>query len=281
MVGNEGKTRIIYKQYSEAGFDPDKDMLQASVFMPDAARRGDYWQMASPGTNPPQWRAGGGPAWRGGGLVVDWDLKTSLDGLYAAGNQVAGSGGHVGAASMGRYAGRNAANYALNAKEAVIDRQQIDGEKARVYAPIDRDDGIGWKDLQSGLCRIMQDYCGEYKNEKILERGLWWLNNVRESEGARAYARNPHELKKLLECFVRLTLGEVIMHASLARKASSRSLGFNRLDYPEMDPSEWNKFITLKRVDGAVTVGELPLNFWLQPPNAPTLEENYRKHCSR
>ena len=30
------------------------------------------------------WRGGG----YGGGILVDWDLKTSLDGLYAAGTQM-------------------------------------------------------------------------------------------------------------------------------------------------------------------------------------------------
>jgi succinate dehydrogenase/fumarate reductase flavoprotein subunit len=76
MIGNEGKTRIVYKQYSEGGFDPDKDMLQVPVFNPDAYSRGGGFQATAKG--PRQWRTGGGPAWRGGGLVVDWDLKTSL-----------------------------------------------------------------------------------------------------------------------------------------------------------------------------------------------------------
>ena len=32
MVGNEGKTRIpIYDTFTKAGFDPDKDLLQAPV----------------------------------------------------------------------------------------------------------------------------------------------------------------------------------------------------------------------------------------------------------
>jgi hypothetical protein len=32
--------------------------------------------------------------------------------------------------------------------------------------------------------------------------------------------------------------------------------------------------------DGKVKIGELPINYWLLPPNAPTYEENYRRHCS-
>jgi len=274
MVGNEGKTRIIYETYTQAGFDPDKDMLQANVLPPEMAGQYIPWWT---GIGPPQWRetAFGGV----GGVTVDWDLKTSLEGLYAAGNQLAGGGGHVGAATTGRYAARKAADYALKAGEPVIDRRQVEEDKARVYAPVKRKEGVGWKELQAGICRIMQDYCGEYKSEETLKMGLRWLNSIRESEASRAYARNPHELMRTLECLVRLTVGEIIMHASLARKASSLPLDFKRIDYTEMDPPEWNKFVTIRLENGEVKVGELPFNYWLLLPNAPTYEENYKAHC--
>jgi succinate dehydrogenase/fumarate reductase flavoprotein subunit len=127
----------------------------------------------------------------------------------------------------------------------------------------------------------MQDYCGEYKNQETLEMGLGWLASIRESEAARAYARNPHELWRTLEVMVRMTVGEMIIHASLARRASSRDLDFWRLDYPEIDPPEWKKFITTRLHDGVVRVGELPLGFWLEEPYAPSYTENYRLHCSQ
>ena len=109
--------------------------------------------------------------------------------------------------------------------------------------------------------------------------GLRWLSSIRESEASRAYARNPHELMRTLECLTRITVGEIMMHASLARKASSKPLEFKRLDYPEIDPKEWNKLVTIRLKDGDVKVGELPLNYYLLPPNASAYEENYRKHC--
>ena len=277
MVGNEGKTRIMYNMYTKAGFDPDKDMLQANVLPPDMYLFEPWWDVKSKGIGPPQWREA--PFMGGGGLVVDWDMKTSLEGLYAAGHQVAGGGGHAGAATTGRYTGRKAAAYAKTAAAPAIDRKQVDKEKARVYAPIGRKGDIGWKELQAGICRVMQDYCGEYKGEETLKSGLWWLNNIRESEAARTCVRNPHELARFLECMVRLKVGEMIMHASLARKASSEFLDFKRIDYPQVDPPEWNKFVAIRLENGEVKVGELPFNYWLLPPNAPTYEENYNKHC--
>ena len=93
MIGNEGKTRIpIYDTYGKAGFDPDKDMLRCSVMPPDQYTFSPWWLAYGPR----QWRDGGFNA--GGGLVFDWDLKTSLEGLYVAGQQTAG-GNHALAAS--------------------------------------------------------------------------------------------------------------------------------------------------------------------------------------
>jgi hypothetical protein len=55
-------------------------------------------------------------------------------------------------------------------------------------------------------------------------------------------------------------------------------MDFHRLDYPEMDPPEWNKLFPIRQEDGKVQIRELPLDFHIRSPNAPTLEENYRLH---
>jgi len=271
MISHEGKTRIpIYETYTNAGFNPDRDMLQANIMPPDAYRFGDWFQARGMGA--PQWRTS-----FGGGLLLDWDLKTNLEGLYAGG-AIGRAGGCPGSSTTGRYAGRKAADYALAASDPVIDMEQVKRDKDRVYAPVERKSDIGWKELYAGISRIMQDYCGEYKGEAILKMGLEWLKSIRESEASKACARNPHELIRVLECESRITVGEMIMHASLARKASSRALDFKRLDYPETDPPEWHKFITTRLEHGEVKAGEMPVNYWLLPPYAPTYEENYEKH---
>ena len=272
MIYNEGKCSIIYENYCRAGFDPDKDMLQLPVMPPEHYGQGPAWETYGPR----QWREGafGG----GGGIVFDWDLKSNIEGLYVAGSQQYSGGTHAHAAATGRYAGRKAAGYAKNATMGRIDRKQVAEEKARIYAPVMRTDGIGWKDLRAGLCRVMQDYCGEFKSEPILWTGLQWIRSIRESEATTAYARNPHELCRVLECFTHMTIGEIIMQASLARKASSLLLDFKRLDYPQVDPPEWNKIVTIRQENSCIRVGELPQRYWLLPPYSPDYETNYREH---
>ncbi len=271
MVGNEGRTRVpVYEALTKAGFDPDRDMLQVPVMDPAAYVHANFWA----GMQVPYWRQ-----WGSGGVVVDWDLRTNLEGLYAAGGTIYGGGAHSSAAASGRYAGRKAAVYALTASEVTVDPAQMKREKARVYAPLKkRDRSIGWKELNAGIARVMHTYCGEYKSEAALQEGLRILGEIRETEAAAVYAANPHELAHAVECLSIITAGEAIIHASLARKASSAMLSFSRLDYPEVDPEEWQKLLTIRRVDGKASVRDVPLDYYLRPPFAPTFEENYARH---
>ena len=275
MVGQEGNTRIpVYGVYTQAGFDPDKDMLQANVMPSDGYADRPWWG----GLATRQWRESAFLV-DGGGVVFDWDLRTTLEGLYAAGVQLAGGADHAASAATGRYAGRKAAEHARVAREPVADRSQIEREKARVYRPVTRTSGVGWKELQAGLCRVMQDYCGEFRSAETLDLGLEWLDSIRQSELSRAYARNPHELMRTLECSVRLTVGEAMMHASLARRASSDGLCFKRLDYPAQDPPDWDKLITVRQEAGGVKTRDLPWDYWRRPPYAPLHADNYAAHC--
>ena len=275
MIGHEGNTRVpVYEVYGRAGFDPDKDLLQASV-LPPAGYTFKPWWNSMPVS---QWREIGRLV-DGGGVVFDWDLRTSLEGLYAAGEQLAGGANHAASSATGRYAGRKAAEHAALARRPVASEQQVEAEKQRVFAPVRRNDGLGWKELQAGLCRIMQDYCGEYRSEETLKVGLQWLRSIEESELASVAARNPHELMRALEAEVRLTVGKVMMHSSLARRASSKALGFKRVDFPEMDPPEWQKLIAIRKCGDDLKVRDVQCDYPLLPPYAPDHEQNYREHC--
>lgn len=252
-MGQEGKTAIGYRMLTQAGFDPDKHMLQ---FYPvEAVPRARSFFFYK------------------GGLVPDWDLRTNLEGLYAAGEALLTGAGASYSCCTGRYVGRKAAEYAHAAAEPVIDRKQVEKEKARVYAPVRRKDGIDWKELNIGICQVMQLYCGDIRNEESLKVGLRWFEELKEQEVTKVYARNPHELERALESLSLSTLGEIVMHASLVRKTSSAWLDFRRSDYPELDPPEWHKWITIKLDGDKVMVSELPINYW------GDLKENYEAHC--
>jgi succinate dehydrogenase/fumarate reductase flavoprotein subunit len=243
MLGEESTTKNIIDSYGKAGFDPAKHLLQNYNFIE--------------GTSPSQWRTTGG-----GGPVVDWDLKTTLDGLYTAGEQIFSAGDHSFAAATGRYAGRKAAAYARQIAEGKVSKEQVALEKARIYAPIKRTDGIEWKELHAGIARTMQYFCSEFKTESLLNMGLDSLKQIEEIFVPRLYALDPHKLMRSIEDLNLLTHGQIVLHASLARQASSQMLNFFRIDYPKVDPPEWHKFVTIKLENGKVKAGELPLDYW-------------------
>ncbi len=274
MVGNEGKTRIaIYDTMTKAGFDPDKDLFQAPVTMPEGYAHANFW---STGVNTaPTVRMLGG-----GGYLTDWDLGTNLEGLYiGAGGNLFGGGCHGESHTTGRYAGKHAAAYAKTIKESDIDKNQVAKEREFSYnATHQSKEGNGWKEINAAIARIMRDYCGRHKNVTTLNLGLRLFNELKTTELASAYASNPHELGRLLECHSLITLGELVMKASLERKASNSMLDFIRLDYPAMDPPEWNKLLPVRQEDDKVKVRSLPLDFHLKAPYSAGFEENYQKH---
>ena len=76
------------------------------------------------------------------------------------------------------------------------------------------------------------------------------------------FALDPHKLMRSLEDISLLDYAKIIIKASLARKASSMPLNFQRIDYPTLDPPEWNKYLTIKQENDKVKIGELPQKFW-------------------
>jgi len=268
MVGQEGRTRIpVWQTYGEGGFDPARDMLQTYDFI-----RGHG--MREPVV--PQERTFG-EIGVSGGMMVDWDMMSNVAGLFGAGDLLFGAQDHSHAATTGRYAGARAALHARNKEHAAIDDGQITRERQRVYAPLaDKPDSIDWKELNAGIARVMQNYCGELKNAELLSLGETWLADIQANEVSRVSADNPHKLMRTLDVMDILTCAQMIVAASQQRKASSSTLHFSRLDYPQMDPPDWQKFVVIRRGEKGIESSYRPHGFWgdLENNFAPRNGEN-------
>jgi succinate dehydrogenase/fumarate reductase flavoprotein subunit len=235
MIGNEGKSRYtLYDLYTRSGFDPDKDMLMCPIEEPGNYMKFGAWFHGEPDIVKP-WRTENGGQ---GEIACDWDLMTNVPGLFVAG----ASGGLEGcsfAVSSGLYAGERAAEYSAVHGQGEVDEAQLDAEHERVYAPVKRADDpkstISWKEMWAGTARVMQQCCGEYRTVDILKYGLKWIDSIRRNEGMRTYARNPHELARVLECDTRCVVSGIFLNCCIARKeADEEKLKdgylFNKLD---------------------------------------------------
>jgi len=257
MVGEEAKTKIpILQNYTERGFDPEKDMLQSY---------GTGWQSASFLEQERQFF--GAP----GGIMHDWNLQTNLLGVYAGGDQLYASDCAGFACATGYYAGRKAADAAKKTELFDYRREEVEAEKGRLYAPLSVKEGIGWKELNLAISKAMQNYCGGVKCEALLKEGLDLLEHFEKNEVPRLSCHNPHELMRTHEVLDILTVAQMVLHACLLRKASSKPLCFQRSDYPAEESEKERKHIVIRKEGDKVLFRYIPLDFF------GDLKEEYEK----
>ena len=102
--------------------------------------------------------------------------------------------------------------------------------------------------------------------------GMNALAEIEEKQVPMLHAVDPHKLIRSMEDLSILTYAQIALHASLARKVSSRFLDFHRIDYPQLDPPEWHKLIIVKQENGKVTTDDRPIDY------CGNLKDNYEAH---
>ena len=250
MVGEEGKTKIpIYDNYNRRGFEPSRHMLQSY---------GTGWQSASFLDQERQFF--GAP----GGIMHDWDLMTNISGVFAAGDQLFATDCAGFACSTGYYAGRKAAAFSSALPDLPdVDPAFVQAEAKRLLAPLSvpEDEGIHWKELNKAISKAMQNYCGGIKCDALLQEGLSLLHSYETDWVPRLSASNPHDLMRTHEVLDILTVAQMVLHASLARRKSVPSLCFERSDAPVESPSEACHLV-ISRQNGEISVRSVPLNYF-------------------
>lgn len=257
MVGEEGKTKIpILKNYTDRGFDPEKDMLQSY---------GTGWQSANFLEQERQFF--GAP----GGIMHDWDLQTNIEGIYAGGDQLYASDCAGFACATGYYAGRKAADFAARTELSDYRRDEVEAEKERLYAPLYVENGMNWKELNMAISKAMQNYCGGIKCEALLREGLDLLHSFEIDIVPKLSCQNPHDLMRTHEVLDILTVSQMVLHACLQRKACSEPLCFKRSDYPEEETVAERTHIVIHQEEGEIVTRRVPLDFF------GNLKEEYEK----
>jgi succinate dehydrogenase/fumarate reductase flavoprotein subunit len=168
------------------------------------------------------------------GIHVDGDFKTTLKGLYAIGDCMAGSHAVVSAATSGFLIGDSIHTFVSDAGEPVIDEAQVKGQKETTLAPLTVKDGTEAMELECAIRYICDRYVGLYKSEGKLREGLRRLGTLRRVFLPRLVAKNPHYLMRCLEIRNLMDMAELHMHASLERRETRGSS--IRLDYPNSNP---------------------------------------------
>jgi adenylylsulfate reductase subunit A len=188
----------------------------------------------------------------GSGVKIDSQCRSTVEGLFAAGDcadqmkivHLALTGGYAAGRAAAQYAGRSPG-------DSLVDGD-VAAERARVLAPLERRSGVHYREIEDVLRRIMKEYVGPMRTEiglKTAERKIVQLKG----ELLQIKAANPHELVRGLETENLLTVGEIMATAAQVRRESRFIPYHYRLDYPERNDAEWNGQIVVHKTNGSIS----------------------------
>ncbi|MDI2142623.1 MULTISPECIES: fumarate reductase/succinate dehydrogenase flavoprotein subunit [unclassified Pseudomonas] len=181
------------------------------------------------------------------GVWVNERAETSVKGLYSAGDMAAVPHNYMlGAFTYGWFAGHNAADFVAGREFSALDVEQIEKEKTRVYAPLDREHGLPPAQVEYKLRRFVNDYLQPPKVTKKMEIGLQRFSDI-ERDLNEMKANNAHELMRAMETSVIRDCAEMAARASLFRAESRWGLYHYRVDHPQRDDREWFCHCHLKK----------------------------------
>jgi len=207
------------------------------------------------------------------GVWVNERAETSVKGLYSAGDMAAVPHNYMlGAFTYGWFAGHNAAEFVAGREFSALDAEQIAKEKARVYAPLDREHGLPPAQVEYKLRRFVNDYLQPPKVTKKMEIGLQRFSDI-ERDLNEMKANNAHELMRAMETSVIRDCAEMAARASLFRAESRWGLYHYRVDHPQRDDREWFCHCHLKKgEDGRMTSFKKAVEPYIIPLDAEEMQ---------
>lgn len=196
------------------------------------------------------------------GYWVDTNRKTTIDGLYAAGDVAGGCPQKyvTGALAEGEIAAQAAAEYIKNTELSGIDEGDINAHIKETERFLDKSDNVRFtsEQLEEAMQTVMDSYAGGIKtnyrfNEKqlnIADEKILKLMELSDTLRAEDF----QELMYIYELRERLTVcRSVIAHLKARHETRWHSFAEN-LDYPEKDDKNFKKYVNSRMVNGEIKI---------------------------
>ena len=191
----------------------------------------------------------------GGGLWIDLHGRTTLEGLYAAGDASYGPTSGVegfcayampAASTTGTVAGQSAAAYAASVGDVALDEQEINAAAWAMTEPLRHPAGCDPVHVVLAVQEALFPYdVYILRTEKKMQQALARIQEIKADDVPRLRAVDPHGLRFALEARNMVLCAEAMLTAALYRKESRGS--HLRLDYPEIDNENWLKWIMIEK----------------------------------
>lgn len=206
------------------------------------------------------------------GYWVDTNRRTTINGLYAAGDVAGGCPQKyvTGAMAEGEIAAEdivkelNRSDITENAfSQSTADEyaDKFTDERIKEYNEYlsreDKDTIFSTEELEEAMQKVMDTYAGGIEshyqfNEKQLKLAKEKIEQI-ETLSEKANAKDYHELMFVYELKERLTVCQVLIEHLKARKETRWHSFAENLDYPEKS-DEWLKYVNTRKVDGRIEV---------------------------
>lgn len=195
------------------------------------------------------------------GYWVDTNRKTTIDGLYAAGDVAGGCPQKyvTGALAEGEIAGLSVVEYIKDKNVATIDDKVVNNHIDEVENFLkDKHCKFTTEQLEEAMQTVMDSYAGGIKtnyrfNEKQLEIADYKIKQLMELSKD-LYAEDFQELMYIYELSERLTVCRSVIAHLKARKETRWHSFAENLDYPEKDNEHWNKYVNSILEDGEIKI---------------------------
>lgn len=195
------------------------------------------------------------------GYWVDTNRKTTIDGLYAAGDVAGGCPQKyvTGALAEGEIAALSVVEYIKDKNVATIDDKVVNSHIDEVENFLkDKHCKFTTEQLEEAMQTVMDSYAGGIKtnyrfNEKQLEIADYKIKQLMELSKD-LYAEDFQELMYVYELRERLTVCRSVIAHLKARKETRWHSFAENLDYPEKDNEHWNKYVNSILEDGEIKI---------------------------
>lgn len=220
-----------------------------------------------------------------GGPLVNIRFETYLPGLYACGDSVpyAGlEGGQcymAGAATSGATAGRSAAQFAKDAYDTMLDKEQVDVLIKQALQPIEREDGIEPDQVLLSLQEAIFPYdVLMLRDEERMKKAIQEVKNIRENQVPLLFAYDPHYLRMALEARNMVNLAEMQLRSAIFRRETRERAV--REDYPYRNNIDWLKWVSIKKSNSGMEIftQDLPIeNYPIKPEKMRVLHPIWQR----
>ena len=193
-----------------------------------------------------------------GGIKIDENCRSSIEGLYACG-EVAGGvhganriGGNAGTEILvfGRKAGISAADYIKNNDFASTDKDYYFKQVKRLgnFKRLNPSSEYNYQKIKTIVGKILAEHAGVLREDRSLKTGLDKLQEVKDVIIPNFKITKQSDLKNYFNIKNIVTVAEIIIRTACERK-ESRGVHY-RLDYPKRDDRNWLKNIIVKENSG-------------------------------